>query len=184
MTAVVDITAEGGLQAATFRTVAQRAGVSVRLVQYYFGDKDRLLADTLTFVSADVAERVAAALAALGDDPEPRPVLEAICEAFLPADEPRRRAMLVFIAFGTASLTDASLRASGALRRGLQFGEVIAQQLRRVRSDEHHDADALLLVMAIVGVGNGVLAGDLTVERARHLLGRELDRALTPSGPR
>jgi TetR/AcrR family transcriptional regulator, transcriptional repressor of bet genes len=177
--AVVDITAEGGLQAATFRTVAERAGVSVRLVQYYFGDKDQLLADTLAFVRADVADLVATGLAALGDDAEPRQVLETICEAFLPADERRRRAMLVFIAFGTAALTDESLRAPDALRRGRELAEVIAEQLRCERSDDHVDDDALLLVMTIVGLGNGVLAGDVTLDHARRLLDHALDRALT-----
>jgi hypothetical protein len=34
-----------------------------------------------------------------------------------------------------------------------------------VRSDEHVDDDALLLVMPISGLGNGLLAGDLTVLR-------------------
>ena len=35
--AVVRLTVKGGLPAATFREVAAEAGVSVRLVQYYFG---------------------------------------------------------------------------------------------------------------------------------------------------
>jgi AcrR family transcriptional regulator len=56
MDAVIDVTASGGLQSATFRTIADRAGVSVRLVQYYFGDKDQLLADTLAYVGAQVVD--------------------------------------------------------------------------------------------------------------------------------
>lgn len=177
MNAVVDVTVAGGLQAATFRTIAEQAGVSVRLLQYYFGDKDQLLADTLAYVRADIADLVASELAELGDGPDPRAVLTTICEAFLPVDERRRRAMVVFIAFGTAALTDASLRAPDALRRGGELAEVLAEQLRRMRSDAHVDDDALLLVMAIVGLGNGVLAGDVTVDDARRLLDRALSRA-------
>jgi AcrR family transcriptional regulator len=178
MNAVVDVTVTGGLQAATFRTIAEQAGVSVRLVQYYFGDKDQLLADTLAYVRTDVAALVATELTELGDDPDPRQVLETICEAFLPVDERRRRAMLVFIAFGTAALTDESLRSPDALRRGRELAGVIAEQLRSVRSDDRVDDDALLLVMTIVGLGNGVLAGDVTVDHARRLLDHALDRVL------
>lgn len=178
MNAVVDVTVTGGLQAATFRTIAEQAGVSVRLVQYYFGDKDQLLADTLAHVRADIADLVATELTELGDDPDPRQVLETICEAFLPVDERRRRAMLVFIAFGTAALTDESLRSPDALRRGRELAGVIAEQLRSVRSDDRVDDDALLLVMTIVGLGNGVLAGDVAVDHARRLLDHGLDRVL------
>src|SRR5437870_1208569 len=44
--AVIRITLKGGLTAATVREVAAEAGVSVRLVQYYFGSKDALLLAT------------------------------------------------------------------------------------------------------------------------------------------
>ena len=178
MDAVVDVTVAGGLAAATFRTIAEQAGVSVRLVQYYFGDKNQLLADTLTYVQTDVAELVATETAALGDGPAARQVLETIGEAFLPVDERRRRAMLVFLAFGTAALTDEALQGPAALRRGQGLADVLADQLRRVRSDARVDDDALLLVMTIVGLGNGILAGDVTIARGRRLLARALDQAL------
>lgn len=178
MDAVVDVTVAGGLQAATFRTIAEQAGVSVRLVQYYFGDKNQLLADTLSYVQRDIADLVATGMAALGDEPTARQVLETICEAFLPVDERRRRAMLVFLAFGTAALTDEALQGPEALRRGQGLADVLAEQLRRERSDEHVDDDALLLVMTIVGLGNGILAGDVTVDHGRRLLARALDLAL------
>lgn len=180
LTAVVDVTVAGGLAAATFRTIAEQAGVSVRLVQYYFGDKNQLLADTMTFVQQDIGELVATGVADLGEDPSPRQVLRAICEAFLPVDERRRRAMLVFLALGTAALTDESLRGPEALRRGHGLADVLAQQLLRVRADAHVADDALLLVMTIVGMGNGILAGDLSIEHSRRLVDRVLDQMLPP----
>lgn len=180
MHAVVDVTVAGGLTAATFRTIAERAGVSVRLVQYYFGDKNRLLADTMTFVQQDLADIVATGIAGLGDDPTPRHVLETIGESFLPVDERRRRAMLVFQAFGTAALTDEALQGPDALRRGRDLAKVLEGQLQRARDDEHVADDALLLVMEIAGLGNGILAGDVTVGQGRRLLSRALDRALAP----
>lgn len=178
MDAVVDVTVDGGLQAVTFRTVAEQAGVSVRLVQYYFGDKAQLSFDTLTHVQRDIAELVATSTAALGNEPSARRVLETICEALLPFDERRRRAMLVFLAFGTAALTDEALQGPGALRRGQGLADVFAEQLRRVRSDGDVDDDGLLLVMTISGLGSGLLAGDVTVDRSRRLMGRALDQML------
>lgn len=181
MTAVVDVTVAGGLEAVTFRSVAEQAGVSVRLVQYYFGDKKQLLSDTLTFAQTDIAELVGTGMAKLGDGPAPRDVLKVICESFLPVDQRRRRAMLVFLSFGTAALTDETLQGPAALRRGQGLADVIEAQLRIVRTDEHVADDALLLVMEIVGLGNGILAGDVTVDRGRELVERMLDRALRES---
>jgi TetR/AcrR family transcriptional regulator, transcriptional repressor of bet genes len=183
MDAVVDVTVDGGLAAATFRTIAEQAGVSVRLVQYYFGTKNQLLADTLTHVQLEIAELMRTRTASLGNAPPPRQVLEAICESFLPVDERRRRAMLVFLSFGTAALTDESLQGPAALRRGHGLAEVLAEQLARERSDEHVDDDALLLLMAVVGLGNGMLAGDITAEQSRRLLTRAIDRALAQERP-
>ncbi|MEX2486070.1 MAG: TetR family transcriptional regulator C-terminal domain-containing protein [Nitriliruptoraceae bacterium] len=174
--AVVDVTVAGGLAAATFRTVADRAGVSVRLVQYYFGDKAQLLSDTLTYVQRDIAEVVETAIAGLGDGASPRQALQAICEALLPVDERRRRAMHVFVAFGTAALTDTALQGPRALRRGQGLVDVVAQRLREARSDDHVDDDALLLVMTVTGLGNGLLAGDLSIDQSRRILDRALDQ--------
>lgn len=178
MAAVVDVTVAGGLPAATFRTVADQAGVSVRLVQYYFGDKAQLLSDTLTHVQSDIAELVSTGITALGREPSARQVLETVCEAFLPLDERRRRAMHVFVAFGTAALTDESLQGPRALRRGQGLADVLAEQLRRRRSDDHVADDALLLVTTISGLGNGLLAGDVTIDQSRRLLSRVLDQVL------
>ena len=50
--AVCRITVKGGLASATFREVAAEAGVSVRLVQYYFGTKDELMLSTQRYVAA------------------------------------------------------------------------------------------------------------------------------------
>ena len=180
MEAVVDVTVDGGLAAATFRTIAERAGVSVRLVQYYFGTKHQLLADTLTYVQLDIAGLVQDRTASLGPEASARELLEAICELFLPADERRRRAMLVFLSFGTAALTDETLQGPAALRRGQGLADVLAQQLARERSDDDVDDDALLLLMEVVGVGNGILAGDITVQHGRRLLTRAMNRALAP----
>ena len=60
--AVCRITLRGGLASATFREVAAEAGVSVRLVQYYFGSKDDLMLATQRRVSDGIGIRPRAGL--------------------------------------------------------------------------------------------------------------------------
>ena len=66
--AVVRVVGERGLQGVTFREVAAEAGVSVALVQHYFGTKDNLLIETLDMESARLAAGISGRLDQLGPD--------------------------------------------------------------------------------------------------------------------
>ena len=181
MDAVVDLTVDGGLPAATFRTIADRAGVSVRLVQYYFGDKDQLLAHTQAYVGQMATNRIGAGLEAIDRD-SPRAVIQTICEQFLPLDEERRRTMLVFIAFRTAALTDTTLASSQTLGLADSLIGTFVEQLRAAtpaREDDQLRSEALLLVAGLTGVANMMLANELDeVDAMRHLR-YAIDRAMT-----
>ena len=180
MEAVIDLTVEGGLPAATFRTIAEHAGVSVRLVQYYFGDKDRLLADTLAFVGREAAHRIAMALGEV-DTSSPRDVVRTICQQFLPIDEERRRAMLVFIAFRTAALTDSSLASSQTLGLAESLIATFRQQLETAtpnRPAEELESEAILLVSALTGLANMMLAGEATSEAVLRHVEFAIDRSM------
>jgi len=177
--AVVDLTVEGGLPAATFRTIADRANVSVRLVQYYFGDKDQLLTDTLAHVGRGAIDRIAARLD-VTDRGSPREVLETICAQFLPLDEERRRTMLVFIAFRTAALTDATLASSQTLGLADSLIATFGEQLRAAtpdREDEHLRSEAILLVAGLTGLANMMLANEVDEHEAVRHLRYAIDRA-------
>src|SRR6478672_1509564 len=100
--AVCRITVKGGLAAATFREVAAEAGVSVRLVQYYFGSKDELLLATQRHVAQRSIERLRVWIAAT--DGSPRAWLHAFMTSFIPTDDESRVAMLMYVALHTASL--------------------------------------------------------------------------------
>src|SRR3954447_3014554 len=102
--AVVRITVKGGLASATFREVAAEAGVSVRLVQYYFGTKDQLLLSTQQHVAERATARLRERVAAAGDTP--RELLRAMLTSFIPDDDESRENMLMFVALHTASLVD------------------------------------------------------------------------------
>src|ERR1044072_181656 len=94
--ALCRITVRGGLDATTFREVAAEAGVSVRVVQYYFGTKAHLLAQANRYAVQRFTERFLAAVERLGDDPDPRDVVRAIMWSFLPTDREVRGSVVVF----------------------------------------------------------------------------------------
>src|SRR6478735_9711548 len=97
--AVCRITVKGGLTSATFREVAAEAGVSVRLVQYYFGTKDELLLSTQRHVAARSIVRLRAWIAET--DGTPRAWLCAFMGSFIPVDDESRVAMLMYVALHT-----------------------------------------------------------------------------------
>jgi TetR/AcrR family transcriptional repressor of bet genes len=182
--AVIRTTTKGGLQAATFRSIAREAGVSVRLVQYYFGTKDQLLADTLIQVGQRAAERIAGAIDDLGPNPSPKATIETIFEQFLPLDEDRREAMLVFIALRTASLTDDSLRSSDKAGLDSSLIQTIEGELEKAvgsghaRSGLDPNAEAVVLVATMTGIANGVLAGSFSPQKARIYLKYVIDLSI------
>src|SRR4051794_41696567 len=72
--AMLRIASTRGLQAVSMREVAAEAAVSLRVVQYYFTDKQTLLNSGLTELAARLDRRVKGrAAAAGGDPPPPRP---------------------------------------------------------------------------------------------------------------
>jgi len=176
--AVVRITVKGGLGAATFREVAAEAGVSVRLVQYYFGTKDQLLLAT----QRHVAERSIVRIRRLRADADdtPRDILRTIMGSFVPVDQESRDAMLVYIALFTASLLDPVLKRKEAHEVPASMRNVFAQQLRRakLRAGVDPDQEALILLVVVTGLSQGVLDGQITPTDAFNSIDYALDRAL------
>lgn len=64
--ALIRVAGRRGLAAAGMRDVAAEADVSLRLVQYYFETKEKLLFFGLQLLAERFAERVAARVAAAG----------------------------------------------------------------------------------------------------------------------
>lgn len=104
--AVVDIIAERGLEAATMRTVAASAGVSLAQVQYYFRSKEELVAAAFRHVT----ELFDLKLATIDLSGPPRRVLREALELWLPLDEPRARDSRVRLAFSAAATTSPTLK--------------------------------------------------------------------------
>lgn len=181
------VIARDGLAAATFQSVAAEAGVSVRLVQYYFGTKRKFLLATHHAVVADAGTRFTRRLGTLDEDPAPRAVIRAILVELLPTDAARRRDTVVLNAFHTAALTASDVGAEDTLGAPRFLVTTIAEQLRRAREGapspaadaaepDAADLDAELIVAATSGLAQTLLVDESAGGRADELLDRLLDR--------
>ena len=179
------LAAGGGLEEVSMRRVADEAGVSTRLVQYYFGPRLDLLMGALELLGEDTTTHVQERLAATaGEDPAPREVLRAILVEMLPVEERARLRHLVHVAYFVRALSDAALAArltEGApavtrlvvdlLGRGRERGEVPAELDLR--------AEAELLINSIDGLQTAVMLGTRSLDRTLELIDHQLDRLFT-----
>ncbi|MBL1076649.1 TetR/AcrR family transcriptional regulator [Nocardia sp. 2] len=176
------VIAGGGMDAATFQSIAAAAGISVRLIQYYFGTKSELLAATFRAVVEDSGVRMAQRLTALGVDPEPREFVRAVCTVVMPLDDAGHEDALVLAAFHAAALEGAGLSVAERVGPVRWLITAYAEQIRRYRGDgksgDTAELDAELIVVATSGITQGVLAGMATREQAEVLLDRLLDRTM------
>jgi TetR/AcrR family transcriptional regulator, transcriptional repressor of bet genes len=176
--AVVRITVKGGLGSATFREVAAEADVSVRLVQYYFGTKDQLLLETQRHVADRSVARIRRLQAEAGDTP--RDIVRTIMRSFIPVDDESRDAMLMYVALFTAALLDPVLKRKEAAEVPASMRRVFTEQLRRARLRAGVDPqrEALILLVVVTGLSQGVLDGQITPADAFDAIDYSLNRAL------
>ncbi|MFE7119220.1 TetR/AcrR family transcriptional regulator [Streptomyces sp. NPDC057654] len=179
--AVWRLAARRGLEDVTLRQVAAEAGVSVRLVQYYFGSRDGLLLTALEILNSDAERRGRARIEALGDADTPRGAVRGVLMEMLPLDEERRTRHLVYVAYFVRFLWDAKLAAIAAdappeLERLLADLLAWGQAEGQVPADLDPFPEAELLLATADGLQTGVLLGQRTPEQALALLDRQLDR--------
>src|SRR5580700_4732495 len=117
--ALVRTAATRGLHATGMREVAAEAGVSLRLVQYYFGTKEELLLAAMQHLAAQFAERGMARIKQLKDTKSPdypRDLIAAILAEALPADDERRTFAVLNTAYFALSLTEPTLATAPLVR--------------------------------------------------------------------
>ncbi|MER5354516.1 TetR/AcrR family transcriptional regulator [Kitasatospora sp. NPDC002551] len=177
-----------GLQSASMRAVATEAGVSLRLVQYYFETKQGLLLDALARLTAQLQARMERWIAeSAGSPPTPRGVVTAILSCILPTDAESRRITRTFAAYYTLVLGDPEVLEKHGARQPEVLEGFLAKQLdaaqRAGQIDPGKDpavAAAGLLAM-VNGLGSSVLGGQRTGEAALAILTHHLDELfLTP----
>jgi AcrR family transcriptional regulator len=175
-TAVWRIAAERGLPAATLREVAATAGVSMRLVQYYFGTTARMRRYALDLITARAAERMRAKLA--DTPPTPAAIVRTCLLELLPTDDESRLMTRVHAAYHAAALHDPDLAAvendpGDLLERGL------AAQLRHTAAPM---VEARGLAAMMAGLTPAVLLGRYTVEEATAVVEHHLARLFDLKG--
>ncbi|OQS14731.1 TetR family transcriptional regulator [Nocardia donostiensis] len=180
--ALVRVAGRDGLHAVTMRSVAAEAGVSLRLVQYYFQNKAQLLVDALRHLEQHSHERWAQRLAGLPDPPPARAVVEAFLAEALPTDEPSRVFHLVGASYGVLAMTDPELAEqpfiSGINRLEHQLAEALtrAEAAGELVAGADPALEATRLVMLSHGLGTSVLVGQRSAEAAREVLRYHVNR--------
>ncbi|MFG2293967.1 TetR/AcrR family transcriptional regulator [Streptomyces sp. NPDC048603] len=186
--ALVRVAAARGLHAVGMRDVAAEAGVSLRLVQYYFETKEKLLLYGLQQLVEGFGSRVTARVAATGPDPGPRAVIEALLLAALPTDEQSRAFHLLHTSYTLLAVTDETLAAQPSFDSPRAAEDAVAGLLEKAAgagrtapgTDPRAEAAALLAMSA--GLGTSVLAGYRTAESAAGLIRHQLDRIFPAGG--
>ncbi|MFK0118081.1 TetR/AcrR family transcriptional regulator [Streptomyces sp. NPDC090994] len=180
--ALVRVAGRQGLHAVGMRDVAAEAGVSLRLVQYYFETKEKLLLFGLEQLTERFRERVAARFAAAGENAGPRAAVEALLMAALPTDEESRTFHFVYTSYAVLAVKDRALAAQPFIKDPDAAEEALAGLLRRAREDGllRPDVDpgmeAAGLLALSAGLGTGVLVGQRGPESAAAVLRHHLDR--------
>ncbi|WP_327064813.1 TetR/AcrR family transcriptional regulator [Kitasatospora sp. NBC_01302] len=192
--ALLRTAAESGLHAVTLRSVATEAGVSVRLVQYYFDTKEQLLLAALTRLAVRMGERVRDRVRAAGSSTAPRDIVEAVLLEAVPTDAEGRTFHLVYTAYAVLSVTDPALAGQSFLAAPDEMEDFLVGQLTAAQragdTDPRLDArqEAVVLLAASAGLGLSVLLGQRTANDAvdvlQYHLGRLFSGARTSAGHR
>jgi AcrR family transcriptional regulator len=185
--ALLRVAGARGLHQAGLREVAAEAGVSVRLIQYYFGTKEQLLLYATQYLAARLGERWQVRLQAVGAGAGPRAIIEAILAVALPDDEDSRVFHVIWTSYLALSLTDPGLDLGPLVRDSNVVIDVIAAQLRKAQeagqlpsgTDTRMEATSLVALSA--GLSNSVLIGDRDAAQAWAVIRYQLDRLL-PGG--
>lgn len=186
--ALLRVAAERGLHNAGLREVAEAAGMSVRLIQYYFGTKEQMLLFTTQHLASKMGQRAMARIRAAAVPADPRTVIEAILAEALPDNEDSRSFVTVYKTYFALSLTDSALDIGPLAGSSDAISRVVADQLRAARAAGRlapgcdPDTEALTLLALSAGLADGVLGGTLLPGQARAVIRYHLDRLLPP-GP-
>ena len=191
--ALLRTAATRGLHATGMREVAAEAGVSLRLVQYYFGTKEELMLAAMQHLAAQFGERALARIKRIKETENPvnpRDVIAAILTEALPADDEGRTFTILYTAYFALSLTEPALTIAPLVRNSNAVIDVVAAQLRAAQAagdtPAHLDPDleAVSLVAMSAGLGTSVLASQSSVEQAQAVIDYCLYRLFPRPGQR
>jgi len=178
-----------GLHATGMREVATEAGVSLRLVQYYFGTKEELMLFAAQQLAVQFARRAQARFREKGNPASPRDVIAAVMTESLPADEERRTFTVLYTEYFALSLSDPALAVAPLVSNSNAVIGVLAAQLRAAQAagdtpaslDPELEAVSLLAISA--GLSTSVLGGQSSPRQAQAVIDYHLDRLFPAARP-
>lgn len=180
--ALIRVAGRQGLHAVGMRDVAAEAGVSLRLVQYYFETKEKLLFYGLQHLTDRFTARVGARLRAAGADPGPRATVEALLLASLPVDEESRTFHLLYSSYSIMSVTDEALAAQPFIDNPDAAENAVTGLLEQAQASGlvapgiAARTEAIGLLAMTATMGTSILVGQRTPESAISVLAHHLDR--------
>ncbi|HEY2261443.1 MAG TPA: TetR/AcrR family transcriptional regulator [Streptosporangiaceae bacterium] len=190
--ALLRVAAARGLHATGMREVAAEAGVSLRLVQYYFGTKEELLLAAMQHLAARYSARAVArfrAASGSASPASPRDIIAAILTEGLPADDERRTFTVIYTAYLALSLTDPALAVAPLVKNSGAVIDVVAAQLRAAQAagdtpaQLDPDLEAVGLLTMSAGLATSVIAGHSSPGQAQAVIDYHLDRLFQASRP-
>ncbi|MER5484079.1 TetR/AcrR family transcriptional regulator [Streptomyces sp. NPDC002812] len=185
--ALIRVAGRRGLHAVGMRDVAAEAGVSLRLVQYYFQTKEKLLFYGLQHLTDRFTARVGARLA--GPAPGPRATIEALLLASLPTDEESRTFHLLYSSYSILSVTDEALAAQpfidnpDAAENAVTGLITQAQESGLADPDVDPRTEAISLLAMAATMGTSILVGQRGPDSAVAVLRHHLDRIFRTGTP-
>lgn len=186
LAALVRVAARDGLHTVTMRGVAAEAGVSLRLVQYYFTTKAQLMHAALRDLDERSNQRWATRIAELPQPASTRGFLETFLAEGLPTDPDSRAFHLVWTSYAVLAMTDPELAAQPFVAGPNLLEREITDVLERAQvngelaGERDPAVEAARLLTLNHGLGTSVLVGQRSPEQAMAVLGYHLDELLQP----
>lgn len=156
--AVFDVAAESGLDAATVRVVAARAGVSIGAVQHHFATKDQLYAAAFAALVARVRTRLGRVDLTVPLAERVRTVLAEL----LPLDEERTREARVMACFAVRAASSPPL----AEIQASLLAETRAELAEALSALDNAEQRAVVLLAAVDGLALQAISSGGRLRRA------------------
>ncbi len=180
--AFVAVAVREGLHAVSMRTVAAEAEISLRLVQYYFENKARLMREGLMALERMSNERWANHASTSTEALTVTETLEALFTVALPTDSHGREFHLLWMSYAVLSMTDPEIPNEALLdgpNRLLQRVTLLlkqGQESGEFGNELDATAEAIILLGLIHGLGTAVMTGMQSGKVALELLTLHLGR--------
>ena len=184
--AFVRVATREGLASVSLRAVAIEAGISLRLVQYYFETKAGLMQAGLESLERESNQRWARRTAELPRPTMARSMLLTLFEEALPTDGASRQFHLLWMSYAVLAQTDPGtanrpfIDGPNRIRERLVAILAGGRDDGEMRPDLDVEVEATILLGILNGFGTAVLVGQMTADTALASISYQLDR-LSPA---